>query len=72
MFTPIQLHTMNPQGRGYTCDLLWVCEILRQPVITPVDPASPTLLGQILTRPEGMIALLDIGALLSLPATENP
>lgn len=57
MSTPTQLLTFQTQGRWYACDLLWVREILRQPAITPVDRAPPTVRGLIHLRGQILTAL---------------
>lgn len=59
MFQPAELLTSLTQGRGYTCDLLWVREILGPPSRTPVDQAPPILRGLIHLR-EQIRAALDL------------
>lgn len=57
MSAPTQFLTFKTQGRWYACDLLWVREILRQPVITPVDCAPETVRGLIHLRGQILTAL---------------
>jgi len=67
MSAPTQLLTFKTQGQWYACDLLWVREILRQPAITPVDRAPPTVRGLIHLRGQ-ILTALDLDQRLGLKA----
>jgi purine-binding chemotaxis protein CheW len=72
MSSTTQLLTFKTQGRWYACDLLWVREILRQPAITPVDRAPPTVRGLIHLRGQ-ILTALDLDQRLGLQAqTSQP
>ena len=72
MSAPTQLLTFKTQGRWYACDLLWVREILRQPSITPVDRAPPTVRGLIHLRGQ-ILTALDLDQRLGLqPQASQP
>jgi len=68
MSMPTQLLTFRTQGRWYACDLLWVREILRQPALTPVDRAPPTVRGLIHLRGQ-ILTALDLDQRLGLKAS---
>jgi purine-binding chemotaxis protein CheW len=70
MSAPTQLLTFKTQGRWYACDLLWVREILRQPVITPVDRAPLTVRGLIHLRGQ-ILTALDLDQRLGLQPQAN-
>ena len=72
MSAPTQLLTFKTQGRWYACDLLWVREILRQPALTPVDRAPPTVRGLIHLRGQ-ILTALDLDQRLGLaPQSRQP
>jgi purine-binding chemotaxis protein CheW len=71
MAPPKQMLTFTSQGRHYACDLLWIHEILRRPVVTPVRRAPPEVRGLIHLRGQ-ILTALDLDRRLGYPAPENP
>lgn len=52
-----QLLGFESQGQRYACDLLWVKEVLRSPLVTPVRLAPPYVRGVIHLRGQILTAL---------------
>jgi purine-binding chemotaxis protein CheW len=72
MIDATQYLTFQIHGRWYGCDLLWVREILRRPVLTPVDLAPPTIRGLVHLRGQ-ILTALDLETRLGLgPGTTPP
>lgn len=70
MPAPEQLLTFRTRGRWYACNLLWVREILRQPALTPVDRAPPTVRGLVHLRGQ-ILTALDLEARLGFAPAEG-
>ncbi len=61
-----QLLGFESCGRQYACDLLWVKEVLRSPVVTPVSLVPSHVRGVIHLRGQ-ILTALDLEARLGLP-----
>lgn len=64
-----QLLGFESCGRHYACDLLWVKEVLRSPVVTPVNLVPPYVRGVVHLRGQ-ILTALDLEARLGHPADE--
>lgn len=58
------------QGRRYACDLLWVKEVLRSPLVTPVRLAPPHVRGVVHLRGQ-ILTALDLEARLGHPRADR-
>lgn len=70
MSAPAQLLTFRVQERWYACDLLWVREILRRPVLAPVDRAPAVVRGLVHLRGQ-ILTALDLNVRLGLEAATH-
>lgn len=66
---PIQLLEFQSSGRSYACDLLWVKEVLRAPIVTPVKLLPDYVRGVIHLRGQ-ILTALDLESRLGHPMNE--
>jgi len=64
-----QLLGFESEGRRYACDLLWVKEVLRSPLVTPVRLAPPYVRGVVHLRGQ-ILTALDLEARLGHSARD--
>lgn len=66
-----QLLGFESRGQRYACDLLWVKEVLRSPLVTPVRLAPPYVRGVIHLRGQ-ILTALDLEVRLGHPKKDPP
>jgi purine-binding chemotaxis protein CheW len=65
-----QLLGFSSCGRQYACDLLWVKEVLRSPIVTPVSLAASYVRGVVHLRGQ-ILTALDLEDRLGHPASDS-